>query len=123
MIASLMLSRMSGGAKSKRPGVRLKSSEMFVSLPQSSSASHHCIGPCRTRERSKGTRLNITELEANTNDLHAEFEVTLAHLEQEAEAEEKDSELRAANEEIEHLEKQVYALEEDADRMAEEHKR
>ncbi|KAG2744093.1 hypothetical protein P692DRAFT_20821421 [Suillus brevipes Sb2] len=59
--------------------------------------------PCRTRERSKGTRLNITELKANTNDLHAKFEVTLAHLEQEAE--EKDSELRAANE-IEHLEKQ-----------------
>lgn len=30
-------------------------------------------------------RLNITELEANTNDLHSKFEATLAHLEQEAE--------------------------------------
>jgi hypothetical protein len=46
-------------------------------------------------------RLNITELEANTNDLHAKFEATLAYLEQEAE--DKDTELRAANEEIEHL--------------------
>ncbi|KAG1718484.1 hypothetical protein EDB19DRAFT_2046108 [Suillus lakei] len=55
--------------------------------------------------------LNITELEANINDLkvnfHAQFEATL-----EQEAEEKYSELRAAIEEIEHLGKQVYALEE-----------
>jgi chromosome segregation ATPase len=64
---------------------------------------------------------SISQLEANTNDLHAQFEATLAHLEQEAE--DKDAELRAANEEIEHLGKQVYALEEDADRISEEHER
>ena len=75
--------------------------------------------PTERENETKELRLNITELEANTNNLHTKFEATLAHLEQEAE--DKDAELRAVNEEIEHLGKQVYALEEDADRVSEEH--
>ncbi|KAJ8586606.1 hypothetical protein M405DRAFT_883196 [Rhizopogon salebrosus TDB-379] len=63
----------------------------------------------------KEVRSHAEDSATQTKDLHAKIEATLEHLKQEAE--DKDAELRAASEEIEHLGKQVYALEEDVDRM------
>ena len=54
---------------------------------------------------SKELRLNISELEANTNDLHEKFEQALAHLEEESD--EKDNEIAANNAEIQKLGHQV----------------
>ncbi|KIM79979.1 hypothetical protein PILCRDRAFT_9869, partial [Piloderma croceum F 1598] len=70
---------------------------------------------------SKELRLNISELEANTNDLHEKFEQALAHLEQESD--EKDGEIVVNNEEIQKLGEQVYALEEENDMIREEFER
>ncbi|KIM80004.1 hypothetical protein PILCRDRAFT_9892 [Piloderma croceum F 1598] len=69
---------------------------------------------------SKEPRLNISELEANTNGLHEKFEQPLPHLEQESD--EKDGEITVNNEEIQKLGEQVYALEEN-DRVREEFER
>ena len=65
--------------------------------------------------------MHISELEANTNDLHEKFEAALAHLEKESE--EKDAEIEAANTEIERLGDQVYNLEDQLDQLKEESKR
>ncbi|CCM00141.1 uncharacterized protein FIBRA_02168 [Fibroporia radiculosa] len=65
----------------------------------------------------KELRMHITELEADTNDLHDKFETALAHLERESE--EKDAEIEAANREIEKLGEQVYVLEEENERLRE----
>ncbi|KAH9994662.1 hypothetical protein BJV77DRAFT_994017 [Russula vinacea] len=60
-------------------------------------------------------RMQIAELETNTNALHDKFEAALAHLEQEAE--EKDEEIALANREIEQLGHRIYELEEDAEEL------
>jgi hypothetical protein len=65
--------------------------------------------------------LNISELEANTNDLHTRFEAALAHLEKDSE--EKDAEIEAANGAIEKLGEQVYILEDENDKLKEESER
>lgn len=70
---------------------------------------------------SKELRLNISELEANTNDLHEKFEQALAHLEQESD--EKDNEIAVNNEEIQKLGDQVYTLEEENDKLRDEFER
>ena len=70
---------------------------------------------------SKDLRLNISELEANTEDLHAKFEAALAHLEQDTE--DKDAEIQAANQAIEKLSEQIYVLEDENDRLKEEAQR
>jgi peptidoglycan hydrolase CwlO-like protein len=70
---------------------------------------------------SKEIRLNILELEANTNDLHAKFEAALAHLERESE--EKDAEVESLNETIKKLYEQIYNLEDENDRMKGYHER
>jgi predicted nuclease with TOPRIM domain len=64
---------------------------------------------------SEELRMQITELESNTNALHDKFEAALAHLEQEAE--EKDEEIALANREIEQLGHRIYELEEDAEEL------
>ena len=65
--------------------------------------------------------MNISELEANTNDLHEKFEAALGHLE--GEAEQREEEIAANNEEIQKLGDQVYALEEENDKLREEFER
>lgn len=60
----------------------------------------------------------MSELEANTNDLHEKFETALAHLERESE--EKETEIEAANAEIERLGNQVYTLEDQLEQLKEE---
>lgn len=70
---------------------------------------------------SKDLRLNISELEANTNDLHEKFEAALGHLEEESE--QKEEEIAANNEEIQKLGDQVYALEEENDKLRDEFER
>jgi hypothetical protein len=70
---------------------------------------------------SKDLRLNISELEANTNDLHTKFEAALAHLEHDSE--EKDTELESANQAIEKLSEQIYVLEDENDKLKEESER
>ena len=60
-------------------------------------------------------RMQINELESNTNALHDKFEAALAHLEQDAE--EKDEEIALANREIEQLGHRIYELEEDAEEL------
>ncbi len=62
--------------------------------------------------------MHISELEAETTEMHEKFEAAFAHLEQEAE--EKDAEIEAANRDIERLSEQVYRLEEENDRIREE---
>jgi septal ring factor EnvC (AmiA/AmiB activator) len=64
---------------------------------------------------SEELRMQINELESNTNALHDKFEAALAHLEREAE--EKDEEIALANREIEQLGHRIYELEEDADEL------
>jgi hypothetical protein len=64
--------------------------------------------------------INISELEANTNDLHEKFEQALAHLEQESFK--KDGGITANHEEIQKLGEQVYALAEN-DRIRKEFER
>ena len=64
---------------------------------------------------SEELRMQIAELESNTNALHDKFEAALAHLEQEAE--EKDEEIALANREIEQLGHRIYELEEDAEEL------
>ncbi len=64
---------------------------------------------------SKDLRLNINELEANTEDLHTKFEAALAHLEREAE--EKDNEIETLTDAIKELGEQVYNLEDERDRI------
>ena len=59
--------------------------------------------------------MHISELEANTTDLHEKFETALAHLEREAE--EKDAEIESANREIERLGQRVFELEDDLDNI------
>jgi hypothetical protein len=58
-------------------------------------------GTSRTESGIKKLRLNISEPEANTNDLHEKFEQALAHLEQESD--EKDNEIVADNEGVQKL--------------------
>lgn len=65
--------------------------------------------------------MNIAEFEANTNDLHAKFEATLEHLEQEAA--EKDTEIEAANRDIERYGQRIYDLEEENERIKQESER
>ena len=57
----------------------------------------------------------------NTNNLHEKFKQALAHLEQESD--EKDGEITANNKEIQKLEEQVYALEENDQIREEEQER
>lgn len=64
---------------------------------------------------SEELRMQVAELELNTNTLHDKFEAALAHLEQEAE--EKDEEIALANREIEQLGHRIYELEEDAEEL------
>lgn len=64
---------------------------------------------------SEELRMQIAELESNTNALHDKFEAALAHLEREAE--EKDEEIALANREIEQLGHRIYELEEDAEEL------
>ena len=64
---------------------------------------------------SEELRMQINELESNTNALHDKFEAALAHLEQDAE--EKDEEIALANREIEQLGHRIYELEEDAEEL------
>ena len=64
---------------------------------------------------SEELRMQINELESNTNALHDKFEAALAHLEREAE--EKDEEIALANREIEQLGHRIYELEEDAEEL------
>lgn len=64
---------------------------------------------------SEELRMQITELESNTNALHDKFEAALAHLERDAE--EKDEEIALANREIEQLGHRIYELEEDAEEL------
>lgn len=64
---------------------------------------------------SEELRMQVAELESNTNALHDKFEAALAHLEQEAE--DKDEEIAIANREIEQLGHRIYELEEDAEEL------
>jgi len=64
---------------------------------------------------SEELRMQVAELESNTNALHDKFEAALAHLEREAE--EKDEEIALANREIEQLGHRIYELEEDAEEL------
>lgn len=64
---------------------------------------------------SEELRLQIAELESNTDALHQKFEAALAHMEREAE--EKDEEIALANREIEQLGHRIYELEEDAEEL------
>ncbi|KAI0281857.1 hypothetical protein BGY98DRAFT_1094721 [Russula aff. rugulosa BPL654] len=64
---------------------------------------------------SEELRMQVAELESNTNALHDKFEAALAHLEQEAE--DKDEEIALANREIEQLGHRIYELEEDAEEL------
>ncbi|EJD06171.1 uncharacterized protein FOMMEDRAFT_78216 [Fomitiporia mediterranea MF3/22] len=64
---------------------------------------------------SKELRMHVSELEANTTDLHNKFEAALAHLEQEAE--EKDAEIESANREIQKLGQRVFELEDELDNV------
>ena len=59
--------------------------------------------------------MQITELERNTNTLHEKFEAAFEHLEQEAQ--EKDEEIAAANQEIEQFGQRIYELEEANDEL------
>ncbi|KAA1475865.1 hypothetical protein DENSPDRAFT_842743 [Dentipellis sp. KUC8613] len=70
---------------------------------------------------SEELRMQIAELESNTNALHEKFEAAFAHMEQEAE--EKDAEIAAANREIEQLGQRIYELEEDNDELKRLHDR
>ena len=70
---------------------------------------------------SKEVRLNISELEANANDLHEKFEQALAHLEQESD--ETDNEIATNKEGIQKLGDQVYRLEEENDKLRDEFER
>ncbi|KAF8867925.1 hypothetical protein CPB84DRAFT_1741356 [Gymnopilus junonius] len=70
---------------------------------------------------SKDLRLNISELESNTNDLHTKFEAALAHLE--SESDQKDAELDRLQETIDKLGEQIYELEDENDRIKEDMER
>jgi predicted nuclease with TOPRIM domain len=75
-----------------------------------------CLQALAERDaESEELRMQVTELESNTNALHDKFEAALAHLEQEAE--EKDEEIALANREIEQLGHRIYELEEDAEEL------
>ncbi|KAJ7462915.1 hypothetical protein FB451DRAFT_1180557 [Mycena latifolia] len=67
---------------------------------------------------SKDLRLNISELEANTDDLHSKCEAALAHLEEETEA--KDTEIESMQQTIDKLGEQIFILEDETDRMKED---
>lgn len=64
---------------------------------------------------SEELRLQIAELESNTDALHQKFEAALVHTEREAE--EKDEEIALANREIEQVGHRIYELEEDAEEL------
>lgn len=72
------------------------------------------------RETESKPQLNISELEANTNDLHEKFEQALAHLEQESD--ETDNEIATNNKGIQKLGDLVYMLEEN-DKLRDEFER
>jgi chromosome segregation ATPase len=75
-----------------------------------------CLQALAERDaESEELRMQINELESNTNALHDKFEAALAHLEREAE--EKDEEIALANREIEQLGHRIYELEEDAEEL------
>ncbi|KIP04593.1 hypothetical protein PHLGIDRAFT_75685 [Phlebiopsis gigantea 11061_1 CR5-6] len=69
----------------------------------------------RREAESKELRLQLTDLETGMSDLHDKFEIALAH--KEREADEKDAEIAAANQEIQAFSDQVYRLEEENEQL------
>jgi len=65
--------------------------------------------------------MTMSELEANTNDLHAKYEAAFNHVEQEIDR--KDVELEDCQETIGKLGEQIYQLEDENERLKEEHSR
>ena len=70
---------------------------------------------------SKDLRVNISELEANTDLLHSKFEAAFAHLE--TEADENEAKMEGMQETIDQLGEQIYHLEDENDRLKEEGER
>ncbi|KAF8066862.1 hypothetical protein FPV67DRAFT_1417467 [Lyophyllum atratum] len=70
---------------------------------------------------SKDLRLQISELEADMKHMHAKFEATFAHLEEQSER--KDAKIEGLNNAMEKLSGQIYAMEDENDRLKEESER
>ena len=70
---------------------------------------------------SKDLRVNIAELEANTDVLHSKFQAAFAHMEEEAD--ENEAKIEGMQETIDQLGEQIYHLEDDNDRLKEEGER
>ena len=70
---------------------------------------------------SKDLRVNISELEANTDLLHTKFEAAFAHMEEEAD--ENEAKIEGMQETIDQLGEQIYHLEDENDRLKEEGER
>jgi septation ring formation regulator EzrA len=62
--------------------------------------------------------VNISDLEANTDLLHAKFEAAFAHMEEEAN--ENEVKIEGMQETIDQLGEQIYHLEDENDRLKEE---
>ena len=69
----------------------------------------------------KDLRMTMSELEANTNELHTKYETAFADLEQDIY--QKDVELENFQEAMDKLGEQVYQLEDENERLKEEHQR
>lgn len=69
----------------------------------------------------KDLRIAMSELEANTNDLHMKYETAFGDLEQEIDR--KDVELENFQDAMDKLGEQVYQLEDENERLKEEHQR
>ena len=85
-----------------------------------------CLSPflqvlAEREAESKDLRINISELEANTDLLHTKFEAAFAHMEQEAD--ENEVKIEGMQETIDQLGEQIYQLEDENDRLKEEGER
>jgi peptidoglycan hydrolase CwlO-like protein len=70
---------------------------------------------------SKDLRVNISELEANTDMLHSKFQAAFAHMEEEAD--ENEAKIEGMQETIDQLGEQIYHMEDENDRLKEEGER
>ena len=70
---------------------------------------------------SKDLRVNISEMEANSDLLHHKFQAAFAHMEEEAD--ENEAKIEQMQETIDRLGEQIYHLEDENDRLREEGER
>lgn len=83
----------------------------------------------------KELELRVSELEGTQNELHEKFEAALAHLDRESQEkdvelhrlelllDERQADIESGNAEIDHLNRRVFDLEEELDRVVEQSRR